>query len=50
MAAERNDECCQHGNEPGESVNQQSEISGCHGFFLVFVGLNWPDVAEVESR
>jgi hypothetical protein len=35
-AADRDDECCQRGNEPGESVNQQSEINSCHGIFLVF--------------
>lgn len=35
-ATECNCECCERGNEPGESVNQQSEINGCHKFFLVF--------------
>jgi hypothetical protein len=49
-AAERDDECCQRGNEPGESVNQQCEINVCHGFFLVFVRLNWRDVSEAKSR
>jgi hypothetical protein len=49
-AAERDDESCQRGNEPGESINQQSEINVGHGFFLIFVRLNWRDVIEVKSR
>jgi hypothetical protein len=43
-------EGCQRGNKPGKSVNQQSEINVGHGFFLVFVRLNWRDVSEVKSR
>ena len=49
-AAERYDEGCQGGNKSGKSVNQQCEINVGHGFFLVFVRLNWRDVSEVKSR
>ncbi len=49
-AAQRDDEGCQRGNESGKSVNQQCEINVGHGFFLVFVRLNWRDVSETKSR
>ena len=48
--AQRDDEGCKCGNESGKCVNQQCEINVCHGFFLVFVRLNWRDVSEVKSR
>jgi hypothetical protein len=37
------------GHEPGQGVNQQSEINVCHGFFLVFVSLHWRDVSEAKA-
>ena len=49
-AAERDDEGCQRGHEPDKGVNQQCEINVSHGFFLVFVRLNWRDVSEGKSR
>ena len=50
MAAQRDDEGGQRGNEPDKSVNQQCEINVGHGFLLVFVRLDWRDVSEVKSR
>jgi hypothetical protein len=34
MAAERDDESCQCGEEPDECINQQCEINRSHGFLL----------------
>ena len=49
-AAQGDNEGCQRGNKSSESVNQQCKINVGHGFFLVFVRLNWRDVSEVKSR
>ena len=48
--ADRGDEFGKGSNQPGQCVNQKCEIDNSHGFLLIFVGLDWPDVNEAESR